>query len=133
MYVVRLNLTASGNSLLSTAVRFGFTETARLLIERKANVNFVNGDGRTPMMMAEGRQHSACVELLVANGAPRTRRRQEIGLCDSLITPSNDSKVCMPPSIIAIGLEQKRKQNQVLDVRAQRYLLSKLLACYLSE
>jgi hypothetical protein len=125
-------LTASGNSLLSTAVRFGFTETARLLIERKANVNFVNRDGRTPMMMAEGRQHSACVELLVANGAPRIhRRRQEIGLCDSLITPSNNSKVCMTPSIIAIGLEQKRKQHKVLDVRATLLVIK--IACLLFE
>jgi hypothetical protein len=127
-------VTASGNSLLSTAVRFGFTETAQLLIERKANVNFVNrDDGRTPMMMADGRKHSACVELLVANGAPRFHhRRQEIGFDDSLITPSTNSKD-MTPSNISTGLEQKRKQHQVLNARAHRYILSKLVACYLSE
>jgi hypothetical protein len=65
LFEINRCLTPSGNSLLATAVRYGFREMAELLINRDADVAFRNAkDGRTPMMLALRHGHTECAELL---------------------------------------------------------------------
>lgn len=71
LFEINSILTPSGNSLLATAVRYGFIEMARLLIKRGADVEFQNAkDGRTPMMLALGHGHEDCVKLLLRHTSP---------------------------------------------------------------
>jgi ankyrin repeat protein len=65
------SVTPDGNSLLSTAVRYGYVQTAELLINRSADVNFLNiKDGiRTPMIFASVHGHIGCLQLLLDSGA----------------------------------------------------------------
>jgi ankyrin repeat protein len=65
------SVTREGNSILSTAVRYGYTQTAELLIYRGADVNFMNTkDGkRTPMIFAAVHGHAGCLQLLLDCGA----------------------------------------------------------------
>jgi hypothetical protein len=103
-------VTLSGNSILSTAVRFGFTEVATLLLDRGANVNFVN-EGRTPMMFAVIHGHSDCVKLLKERGAteqttPLSLRPRKSG---NFLTFGNFLTPALEPSAVSGVSEEQRK------------------------
>jgi ankyrin repeat protein len=62
-----------GSTPLHQAVRFRHTEVVRVLLEHGADVNAVDGDGRTPWQLASrARKHAEMRELLKAAGAPAT-------------------------------------------------------------
>lgn len=59
-----------GRTALSWAVTKGdFDETAKLLIERGADVNRADSDGFTPLMRAVLMEHLRCVDALIRDGA----------------------------------------------------------------
>ena len=58
-----------GSSPLITAIVFGKTEVAKVLIEAGANVNFRNNEGSTPLITATFFCRAEIVEALLANGA----------------------------------------------------------------
>lgn len=59
----------SGHSLLMYAARDGKTEVARVLVERKANLNARNPHDETALMLAAFNGHLPIVKLLQAHGA----------------------------------------------------------------
>ncbi len=65
------SVTPDGDPLLSTAVRYGYTQAAELPIDRGADVNFVNAtDGQqTPIILADVHGHVGCLQLLLDCGA----------------------------------------------------------------
>lgn len=85
--------TDSGNSLLATAVRYGFKEMAELLLERRADVAFKNAkDGRTPLMLALLHKHSECQVLLeryLKHDKASSHRSKTLGKTDGL-TPMRE-------------------------------------------
>jgi hypothetical protein len=92
LFDINTCLTDNGNSLLATAVRYGFKEMAKLLLERGADVAFKNAkDGRTPLMLARLRGHKECEVLLERYLLPSTPRKNKgyktDGLTPQLETP----------------------------------------------
>jgi ankyrin repeat protein len=59
----------SGVTPLFAAAREGQLEAMTLLIERGANVNAKDGQGRTPLSVAELQKQTAAVALLKQHGA----------------------------------------------------------------
>ncbi len=70
------NLVYNTNTALTYAARDGFTDIARLLIDHGANVNWIDGEGVTPLILASFKDHIELVELLLAHGADTTIRDQ---------------------------------------------------------
>ena len=56
-------------TLLHAAVGNNGKEMVKLLLEKKANPNLLNGDGWTPLMVAAARREKEIVELLLNHGA----------------------------------------------------------------
>ena len=79
------NLIYNTNTALTYAARDGFTEIARLLIDHGAEVNWIDGEGVTPLILASFKDHIELVQLLLAHGADITIRDQMgpdcAGLC----------------------------------------------------
>ncbi|NEQ51730.1 MAG: ankyrin repeat domain-containing protein [Leptolyngbya sp. SIO3F4] len=70
------NLVYHTNTALTYAARDGFTEIARLLIEHGAEVNWIDGEGVTPLILASFKDHIDLVQLLLAHGADIAVRDQ---------------------------------------------------------
>ncbi len=70
------NLVYNTNTALTYAARDGFTDIARLLIDQGANVNWIDGEGVTPLILASFKGHIELVELLLAHKADVTVRDQ---------------------------------------------------------
>ena len=70
------NLIYNTNTALTYAARDGFTEIARLLIDHGADVNWIDGEGVTPLILASFKDHIELVQLLLAHGADITIRDQ---------------------------------------------------------
>ncbi|MEM6254727.1 MAG: ankyrin repeat domain-containing protein [Cyanobacteria bacterium P01_D01_bin.156] len=70
------NLVYNTNTALTYAARDGFTEIAYLLIEYDADVNWIDGEGVTPLILASFKDHIDIVRLLLAHGADTTIRDQ---------------------------------------------------------
>ncbi|MEM9484993.1 MAG: ankyrin repeat domain-containing protein [Cyanobacteria bacterium P01_F01_bin.116] len=70
------NLVYHTNTALTYAARDGFTEIARLLIDYGADVNWIDGEGVTPLILASFKDHIDLVRLLLAHGADVTVRDQ---------------------------------------------------------
>lgn len=70
------NLVYNTNTALTYAARDGFTEIAQLLIASGADVNWIDGEGVTPLILASFKGHVELAELLLANGADITVRDQ---------------------------------------------------------
>lgn len=70
------NLVHHTNTALTYAARDGFTEIARLLIDYGGDVNWIDGEGVTPLILASFKAHIDLVELLLAHGADVTVRDQ---------------------------------------------------------
>lgn len=68
------NLVYNTNTALTYAARDGFTKTARLLIDHGADVNWIDGEGVTPLILASFKDHIEIVQLLLAHGADVTIR-----------------------------------------------------------
>ena len=64
------------NTALTYAARDGFTEIARALIEYGAEVNWIDGEGVTPLILASFKGHLDMVQLLLEHGADTTVRDQ---------------------------------------------------------
>lgn len=92
-----------GNSLLCIAVRFGYLHVAQTLVDKRANVNFVNTkDGkRTPVMFAAAHGHLHCLQLLLESGAKASKEGYEVAIqnghisCASLLQKTGPS--CAAP------------------------------------
>jgi len=61
-----------GSSPLITAIVFGKTEVAKLLIEAGANVNFINNESSTPLHTAAFFCHIEIIEMLFEHSADKT-------------------------------------------------------------
>lgn len=70
------NLVYKTNIALTYAARDGFTEIARLLIDHGADVNWIDGEGVTPLILASFKNHIDLVQLLLAHDADTTVRDQ---------------------------------------------------------
>lgn len=70
------NLVYNTNTALTYAARDGFTEIARLLIDHGADVNWIDGEGVTPLILASFKDHIGLVQLLLEHGADVTVRDQ---------------------------------------------------------
>ena len=66
------NLVYNTNTALTYAARDGFTEIARLLIDRGADVNWIDGEGVTPLILASFKGHLELTQLLLDHGADVT-------------------------------------------------------------
>ncbi|MEM6433307.1 MAG: ankyrin repeat domain-containing protein [Cyanobacteria bacterium P01_D01_bin.115] len=66
------NLVYHTNTALTYATRDGFTEIAAALIAAGAEVNWVDGEGVTPLILAAFKGHVGLVELLLDNDADPT-------------------------------------------------------------
>lgn len=60
------------NTALTYAARDGFTEIAQLLLDSGAAVNWIDGEGVTPLILAAFKDHPELTELLLAHGADTT-------------------------------------------------------------
>lgn len=65
-----------GSSPLITAIVFGNTDVAKLLIEAGANVNFRNNEQSTPLHTAAFFCHSDVVKMLLDTGADKTLKNK---------------------------------------------------------
>ncbi|MEM9482632.1 MAG: ankyrin repeat domain-containing protein [Cyanobacteria bacterium P01_F01_bin.116] len=70
------NLVYNTNTALTYAARDGFTEIASLLIEQGADVNWIDGEGVTPLILASFKGHMELVKLLLKHNADITVRDQ---------------------------------------------------------
>ncbi|MEM1253681.1 MAG: ankyrin repeat domain-containing protein [Cyanobacteria bacterium P01_H01_bin.21] len=70
------NLIHNTNIALTYAARDGFTEIARLLIDNSADVNWIDGEGVTPLILASFKDHIEIVQLLLDHGADRAIKDQ---------------------------------------------------------
>lgn len=70
------NLTYHSNTALTYAARDGFTDIARLLVEEGAEVNWIDSEGVTPLILAAFKGHVEIAELLLDQGADRTVKDQ---------------------------------------------------------
>ena len=61
-----------GSSPLITAIVFGKTEVAKILIEAGANVNFINNESSTPLHTAAFFCHIEIIEMLFEHSADKT-------------------------------------------------------------
>ena len=58
-----------GNTSLILASKEGHTDTAKTLIENKADLESKNKDGSTPLIMACYGGHTGTAKMLIENGA----------------------------------------------------------------
>ncbi|MEM6427269.1 MAG: ankyrin repeat domain-containing protein [Cyanobacteria bacterium P01_D01_bin.128] len=71
------NLVYRTNTALTYAARDGFTDIARLLIAHGADVNWIDGEGVTPLILAAHKDHIELVQLLLLDhGADPTIQDQ---------------------------------------------------------
>ena len=70
------NLLYHTNTALTYAARDGFTDIARVLIDSGANVNWIDGEGVTPLILASFKGHIELVRLLLDHGAKTSVRDQ---------------------------------------------------------
>jgi ankyrin repeat protein len=63
------NLVYHTNTALTYAARDGFIEIARLLIDHGADVNWIDGEGVTPLILAAFKDHPDLSQLLLDHGA----------------------------------------------------------------
>jgi ankyrin repeat protein len=66
------NLVYHTNTALTYAARDGFTDIVHLLIDHGADVNWVDGEGVTPLILAAFKGHTELAELLLNHGADTT-------------------------------------------------------------
>ena len=64
------------NTALTYAARDGFTEIAMILVEKDADINWIDGEGVTPLILASFKNHLEIVELLLNRGADKTVKDQ---------------------------------------------------------
>lgn len=60
------------NTALTYAARDGFTGIARLLLDYGAEVNWIDGEGVTPLILAAFKGHTELAQLLLDHGADPT-------------------------------------------------------------
>ena len=70
------NLTYHSNTALTYAARDGFTDIAHLLIEQGSDINWIDSEGVTPLILAAFKGHGEIAELLLAQGADVTVKDQ---------------------------------------------------------
>ncbi len=63
------NLVYHTNTALTYAARDGFTDIARVLIDAGADVNWIDGEGVTPLILSSFKNHIELVRLLLDHGA----------------------------------------------------------------
>lgn len=68
---------ASGNSPLHTAAAFGKKEVAITLIDKGAEVNFINNEGSSPLLTASFFCHVEIVDHLLKNGADKNIKNKD--------------------------------------------------------
>ncbi|NEP54411.1 MAG: ankyrin repeat domain-containing protein [Moorea sp. SIO3C2] len=64
------------NTALIYASRDGFSEIVQILIEAGADVNWIDGEGVTPLILAAFKNHPAIVQMLLDQGADTSIRDQ---------------------------------------------------------
>lgn len=70
------NVVYNTNTALTYAARDGFIDIARLLIDHGADVNWIDGEGVTPLILASFKDHIELVRLLLEHDADTTVRDQ---------------------------------------------------------
>lgn len=70
------NLTHHSNTALTYAARDGLTDIARLLIDQGADIDWIDSEGVTPLILAAFKNHPDIVELLLDQGADTTVKDQ---------------------------------------------------------
>ncbi|MEM9163751.1 MAG: ankyrin repeat domain-containing protein [Cyanobacteria bacterium P01_F01_bin.4] len=70
------NVVYNTNTALTYAARDGFTDIARLLIDAGADVNWIDGEGVTPLILAAFKNHPELTGLLLDHGADTAVRDQ---------------------------------------------------------
>lgn len=70
------NLVYHTNTALTYAARDGFAEIAQLLIAAGADVNWIDGEGVTPLILAAFKGHAELVKLLLDHEADITVQDQ---------------------------------------------------------
>ncbi|CAD5120790.1 DgyrCDS9349 [Dimorphilus gyrociliatus] len=64
----------TGRPPLCVAADYGHFDVIKYLIERGANVNACDSHGITPLLSAIYEGHKECVELLLSNGADKSKK-----------------------------------------------------------
>lgn len=70
------NLTYHSNTALTYAARDGLTDIARLLLDQGADVNWIDREGVTPLILAAFKNHLELAQLLLNQGADLTVKDQ---------------------------------------------------------
>ena len=70
------NMVYHTNTALTYAARDGFTDIAGWLIDYGADVNWIDGEGVTPLILSSFKGHVELVQLLLDHGADTTVRDQ---------------------------------------------------------
>ena len=63
-----------GNSLVSVAIEKGDLKLLEFLISKEADLNVVNADGKTPLMIAASKRSEEILRMLLENGAEIDKR-----------------------------------------------------------
>lgn len=66
------NTVHNTNTALTYAARDGYTEIAQLLIDAGAEVNWIDREGVTPLILASLKGHTEIAQLLMNHGADKT-------------------------------------------------------------
>ncbi|MBT9313602.1 ankyrin repeat domain-containing protein [Leptothoe kymatousa] len=70
------NVVYRTNTALTYAARDGYLDIARLLVAHGADVNWIDGEGVTPLILASFKDHQEIVQLLLDHGADITVQDQ---------------------------------------------------------
>ena len=70
------NLIHNTNTALTYAARDGFTEIAKLLIANGADINWIDGEGVTPLILASFKNNLEITVLLLHHGADKKVKDQ---------------------------------------------------------
>lgn len=70
------NLTYHSNTALTYAARDGFTDIVRLLIDQGAEIDWIDSEGVTPLILAAFKGHTEITQLLLDQGADSSIKDQ---------------------------------------------------------
>jgi ankyrin repeat protein len=108
---VKVNALHAGATALHLAAEHGHLDIARLLIERGAEVDALDGTEDTPLSWAAACGQLEVAKLLITNGADVQRTRTALGSADEPWRPLFWAVMCEHPAMVRLLLEAGAKTN----------------------